>query len=70
VWHLDPAADPARLPPLLLQPLVENAVRHGVEPNDEGGELVVTTSRQGSEVEIRIVNSVGAPARTQGHGLA
>jgi two-component system sensor histidine kinase AlgZ len=70
VWHLDPAAGSARLPPLLLQPLVENAVRHGVEPNDEGGELEVTTLRRGAEVEIRIVNSVGAPARTAGHGLA
>jgi two-component system, LytTR family, sensor histidine kinase AlgZ len=70
VWHLDPAADGARLPPLLLQPLVENAVRHGVEPNDDGGELEVATTRRGDEVEIRIVNSVGAPARTAGHGLA
>jgi two-component system, LytTR family, sensor histidine kinase AlgZ len=69
-WHLDPAVDKARLPPLLLQPLVENAVRHGVEPNDEGGELAVTTVRRGTEVEIRIVNSVGAPSRTSGHGLA
>jgi two-component system sensor histidine kinase AlgZ len=69
-WQLDPAASAARLPPLLLQPLVENAVRHGVEPNDDGGELSVTTQRRGSEVEIRIVNSVGAPARTVGHGLA
>lgn len=70
IWHLDPEADPARVPPLLLQPLVENAVRHGVEPNDEGGELAVTTVRRGAEVEIRIVNTVGAPARTPGHGLA
>ncbi|WP_157275362.1 sensor histidine kinase [Pelomonas sp. Root1444] len=70
VWHLDPTAGSARLPPLLLQPLVENAVRHGVEPNDEGGELEVTTTRRGGEVEIRIVNTVGAPARIPGHGLA
>ena len=70
IWHLDPEADAARVPPLLLQPLVENAVRHGVEPNDEGGELEVTTMRRGAEVEIRIVNTVGAPARTVGHGLA
>lgn len=69
-WHLDPAAGEARLPPLLLQPLVENAVRHGVEPNDEGGELEITTLRRGAEVEIRIVNSIGAPSRTPGHGLA
>ena len=31
-WELDPDAGAARVPPLLLQPLVENAVRHGVEP--------------------------------------
>jgi two-component system sensor histidine kinase AlgZ len=69
-WHLDPTTDAARLPPLLLQPLVENAVRHGVEPNDTGGTLEVTTRRRGRDVEIRIVNSVGAPSRTSGHGLA
>lgn len=69
-WRLDPAAGSARLPPLLLQPLVENAVRHGVEPNDDGGELEVTTARRGAEVEIRVVNTVGGPARTAGHGLA
>ncbi len=70
IWHLDPEADSARVPPLLLQPLVENAVRHGVEPNDEGGELEVRTVRRGAEVEIRIVNTVGQPSRIAGHGLA
>lgn len=70
VWHLDPEASAARVPPLLLQPLVENAVRHGVEPNDDGGELEVRTRRRGAEVEIRISNTVDAPARTLGHGLA
>jgi two-component system sensor histidine kinase AlgZ len=69
-WRLDPAAGSARLPPLLLQPLVENAVRHGVEPNDDGGDVEVTTVRRGAEVEIRITNSVGAPSRIAGHGLA
>lgn len=69
-WQIDPAAGRARVPPLLLQPLVENAVRHGVEPNDEGADIEVITVRRGSEVEVRVVNSVGLPASTLGHGLA
>jgi two-component system sensor histidine kinase AlgZ len=69
-WVLDPAAGSARVPPLLLQPLVENAVRHGVEPNAEGGEVEVFTQARGSEIEIRVVNSVAAPSRIPGHGLA
>ena len=69
-WQLDPAAAQARVPPLLLQPLVENAVRHGVEPNEAGGDVEIRTRRRGSEVEIRVVNTVGLPARTSGHGLA
>jgi len=69
-WQLDPHAADARVPPLLLQPLVENAVRHGVEPNDHGGDVDIVTRARGGEIEIRIVNSVGLPSRGQGHGLA
>ena len=69
-WQIDASVGRARVPPLLLQPLVENAVRHGVEPNDEGGDIEVITLKRGSEVEIRVINSVGLPARTSGHGLA
>ncbi|MBB4843725.1 two-component system sensor histidine kinase AlgZ [Paucibacter oligotrophus] len=69
-WQLDPLAADARVPPLVLQPLVENAVRHGVEPNDAGGDIEVRTRRRGSEVEIRVSNSVDLPARSSGHGLA
>ena len=69
-WQLDPAAGQARVPPLLLQPLVENAVRHGVEPNEGGGVVEISTVRRGAEVELRVVNTVGLPARTSGHGLA
>jgi len=69
-WQIDPAAGLARVPPLVLQPLVENAVRHGVEPNEGGGDVEISTLRRGDEVELRVVNTVGLPARTQGHGLA
>jgi len=71
-WVLDTSANTARLPPLLLQPLVENAVKHGVEPSAEGARVKVSTQRRGSMVLIKVSNTVsphpGPP--TPGHGLA
>ena len=69
-WELDAAAGRARVPPLLLQPLVENAVRHGVEPNDAGGDIEIRTRCRGAEVELTVRNSVGAASRQSGHGMA
>lgn len=69
-WELDPDCDAARLPPLLLQPLVENAVRYGVEPNEGGGQVLVRTRRtRAGGVELLVRNSLGAAA-PGGHGLA
>ncbi|KAF1043777.1 sensor histidine kinase [Xylophilus sp.] len=72
-WALDPAAGEARLPPLLLQPLVENAVKHGVEPDAAGGWLRIATERRGSQVVVAIDNSLpeqAAAPRAPGHGIA
>jgi two-component system, LytTR family, sensor histidine kinase AlgZ len=69
-WSLDPSADSARLPPLLLQPLVENAVRHGVEPSATGAHIRVSTQRRGAMVVLKVSNTVPAGQGTEGHGLA
>jgi two-component system sensor histidine kinase AlgZ len=74
-WNLEPRTDNARLPPLLLQPLVENAVKHGVEPSARGGKLRVLTELRGSRVVVRITNTLpGTDTRTgglpRGHGIA
>jgi two-component system sensor histidine kinase AlgZ len=69
-WDLDAAAGAARVPPLLLQPLVENAVRHGVEPSEDGGTVRVRTRLRRGEVWISIANSVPAAASRPGSGLA
>ena len=71
-WALDPAADAARLPPLLLQPLVENAIRHGIEPNPEGGTLTLSTRLHRGRVLITITNSLPPSSATAkpGHGMA
>ncbi|WP_395058452.1 sensor histidine kinase [Polaromonas sp.] len=69
-WNLDPEANPAKLPPLLLQPLVENAVRHGVEPSAVGAQVKISTVRRGSMVVIKVTNSTPAGVGERGHGLA
>ena len=69
-WVIDPLAGQARLPPLLLQPLVENAVRHGVEPSDVGATIRVSTQKRGSVVVIKVTNTVPAGSGEPGHGVA
>jgi two-component system sensor histidine kinase AlgZ len=71
-WELDRAADAARLPPLVLQPLLENAVRHGVEPLEAGGTIRVRTRAALGRAEIVIDNPLpGATAPANpGHGVA
>ena len=69
-WSLDPRAAGAELPPLLLQPLVENAVKHGVEPSASGADLQISTERRGSTVVIKISNTVPGGQGAPGHGLA
>ena len=69
-WALDPDAAAARLPPLLLQPLVENAVRHGVEPSAAGAQIRISTERRGASVVIKVTNTVPAGQGAPGHGEA
>ncbi len=69
-WSLDEHAAQARLPPLLLQPLVENAVMHGVEPSAGGAQIRISTVRRGSTVVIKVTNSAPAGVGERGNGLA
>mgnify|MGYP002346411928 CR=1 FL=1 len=43
-----------QLPPLLLQPLVENAIRHGLEPQVQGGHIHVQAEAQGPQLRIQV----------------
>lgn len=69
-WDVDARADAARVPALLLQPLVENAVRHGVEPSETGACVHITTQCRGGMVQLRLRNPVPAGQGVQGAGLA
>jgi sensor histidine kinase YesM len=60
-----------RVPPLLVQPLVENAVKHGLEPSISGGELLITCARQGDTVRITVVDSgQGINELSPGNGIS
>lgn len=69
-WSIDPQAGHAKVPPLFLQPLVENAVMHGVEPSDSGAQVRVSTQLRGGVVVIKVTNTVPAGQGQPGHGLA
>ncbi len=47
----------ATLPPMLLQPLVENAIKHGLEPKVEGGRLRVAASAEGKRLVLLVEDS-------------
>ena len=53
-WDLDEAVLDDTLPPLTLQPLVENAVQHGLAPQLQGGELHICAERAGTLLRLRV----------------
>src|SRR3954466_1441291 len=55
-WELDAAPSDALLPPLVLQPLLENAVYHGVEPSTGMADVLVRIERSGDRVLALIEN--------------
>src|SRR6202030_641557 len=56
-WQIDPAAQQLLVPQLIMQPLVENAIFHGVACCREGGWIEISSRREGGLVGIRICNS-------------
>ena len=45
------------VPPMLMQPLVENAIKHGLEPKIEGGEVALSVKRSGEKIAITIADT-------------
>lgn len=72
-WFIDERAGRAGVPPLVLQPLVENAVRHGIEPSPQPGLVRVRTQRQRGQVVVTVSNTLGTDPDhpgNPGHGMA
>jgi len=73
VEEIQPAAMDCLVPALLLQPLVENAIRHGLEPSGQAGQLRITGSREGEWLKLSVEdNGVGLKSGNNrtGVGLA
>jgi hypothetical protein len=67
--ELSDEASRALVPPLLLQPLAENAVRHGVATLIEGGRVRIAAARAAGRVEITVENPFDPDARHSGTGV-
>ncbi len=57
-WRLEGVPEDARIPPLTLQPLVENAIYHGIEPLAGGGIVVITGAVDGEGITLAVTNPV------------
>lgn len=61
--QVDPSTLDAAVPSLVLQPIVENAIRHGIEPHTRTGRIEVRTARVGDELVLTVSdNGAGIPA--------
>ena len=56
-WNIEACPPDALMPPLMLQPLLENAVYHGVEPAEHPGEITISFALRGDQVQIEMSNA-------------
>jgi two-component system, LytTR family, sensor kinase len=71
-FQIDSATLEARVPNMIIQPLVENAIQYGIAQVKGGGMIMLTTGRQNGRVHIRIINdgpSSPGPHPMKGSGI-
>jgi two-component system LytT family sensor kinase len=56
-FRIDPATIGARLPSLLLQPLVENAIKYAVTPSETGADIWMSATREGETIRIEVADN-------------
>lgn len=77
LFDIDDAAGDALIPSLLLQPLVENAIKYAVTPKEEGADINIRALRMGDRVRISVIDtgpglraSKSSPLSSTGVGMA
>ncbi len=71
-WDVDENLWTQPMPALLLQPLIENAVYHGVARMREGGAIRISVQQRGDYLEVTVENPLppGEPPPSAGHNMA
>jgi two-component system sensor histidine kinase AlgZ len=67
-WNTGNMPADALIPPLILQPLLENAVYHGIEPQSAGGTIAVTIYRDDGELHLEVRNPAKADCKPREEG--
>ncbi|WP_020524523.1 sensor histidine kinase [Catelliglobosispora koreensis] len=68
-WDIDPGTLPAAVPPLLLQPLAENAIRHGLWPRSAPGVLAISARHNDGQLLLTISDDGVGIAAEAAHGI-
>ena len=66
--NVDPSAAMTRCPPTTILTLVENAIRHGIDPSEEGGRIDIDIEQRGPHCLVRVIDT-GAGLHDSAHGL-
>ncbi|HWX56452.1 MAG TPA: histidine kinase [Verrucomicrobiae bacterium] len=68
-WSIAPDAGQVPVPPMVLQTLVENALKHGISRRPEGGEISIKAAIRNSRLELEVVNSGELSGHPSGEGI-
>lgn len=72
-WQLESCPADCTIPSLLLQPIIENAIFHGIQPRSDGGQVDISVTRHKGQVEITVRNPLpqeGRLSSTSGNRFA
>lgn len=67
-WDWDESLDRVKTPPFIVQPFVENAIKHGIAPFPAGGELRIELRREGGGMRLQVSNTGKALPLVLGNG--